>query len=227
MFDKNAKTYYRYAIGEIVLIVIGVLIAVSINKCTTDQNNIEARNKILSKILDDFKKDQELVGEIKVRYDGLKPIFNGFMNETITIDSLKICKSDCRYLISGVSLFRPNLEGFNALKIQAQNLTITDDALSSFVNSYAIKLKELEHQEDNLIQDLNKNLEYWRDNYGWFTDFLKNKDNDAYFEYQLSSDYRNKVGYHHSLYYNNYLVKVGELLELQKEFETIVNQLKD
>jgi len=226
IFDSSFKTYLKYAIGEIILIVIGVLIAVSINRCTTEQNNIEARNKILNKILDDFKKDQELAGTIKARYAENEPIFASFMNETITLDSLQNCK-ECRYIISGISLFRPNLEGFNALKTQSQNLIITDGALSSFVNSYDIKLKELDHQQDNLIQDLNKNLEYWRDNFEWFTDFLKNKDNDSYFKYQLSSDYRNKLGYYHSLYYHNYLVKLEELMELQEEFETIVKELRN
>ena len=226
VFNNSFKTYLKYAIGEVVLIVIGVLIAVSINQCTTDRNNIANRNEILSKVLDDFKKDEVLAKDIRAFYKKREPIFLGFINETITIDSLKTC-NDCQYLISGFRLLRPNLEGFNALKTNVQNLTITNNVLSSFVNSYVIKLDELNHQQDNLINDVNKNLEYWRDNYEWFTEFFNGDKSETYLMYQLSSDYRNKVTYHYSLYYNNYLVKVNELTELQKRFDTIVNELKD
>lgn len=36
---NNIKTYIKYAIGEIILVVIGILIALSINNCNTDRLN--------------------------------------------------------------------------------------------------------------------------------------------------------------------------------------------
>ena len=49
MENKTGK-YFKYAIGEIVLVVIGILIALGINNWKENQANIEEQNLILTNL---------------------------------------------------------------------------------------------------------------------------------------------------------------------------------
>jgi len=53
----------RYAIGEIVLVVIGILIALSINNWNERMKNAETELLYYCRIYDDLKLDKELINE--------------------------------------------------------------------------------------------------------------------------------------------------------------------
>ena len=64
---KTAR-YFKYAIGEIILVVIGILIALQINTWNESrQNNIKERN-IISEIHQEFLKNKEQLAFIKSRH---------------------------------------------------------------------------------------------------------------------------------------------------------------
>jgi hypothetical protein len=53
--EKNKTgTYFKYAIGEIVLVVIGILIALSINNWNENRKNSIEENEILSSLLENL-----------------------------------------------------------------------------------------------------------------------------------------------------------------------------
>ena len=56
--------YSRYAIGEIVLVVIGILIALQINNWNDQKKNTESELIYYSRILDDFNLDKKLIEEL-------------------------------------------------------------------------------------------------------------------------------------------------------------------
>jgi hypothetical protein len=66
LMEKN-KTgkYFKYAIGEIVLVVIGILIALQINNWNTKKNTKLKEKDALSEILQDLKSDNEQLKKIK------------------------------------------------------------------------------------------------------------------------------------------------------------------
>ena len=56
--NKTGK-YLKYAIGEIVLVVIGILIALSINNWNTDRENNNTAMYLLSSLQEDLSNDVE------------------------------------------------------------------------------------------------------------------------------------------------------------------------
>ena len=56
MENKTGK-YFKYAIGEIMLVVIGILIAVQINTLVQNKNNHKLEKQYLSRFLDDLEQD--------------------------------------------------------------------------------------------------------------------------------------------------------------------------
>lgn len=59
--DKKVINYILYAIGEIILVVIGILIAVQINNWNTDRKNKENIKVYYGQILQDLEKDESLM----------------------------------------------------------------------------------------------------------------------------------------------------------------------
>jgi len=61
---KTGK-YLKYAIGEIMLVVIGILIALSINEWNDQRKNAEAERTYYCRILEDFELDKQRIDELK------------------------------------------------------------------------------------------------------------------------------------------------------------------
>ena len=79
--DNQFLKYSRYAIGEIVLVVIGILIAVAINSKYNEVQNKTKIDTILSQIQNDLLidiEDAERIFDIKMKKDSLarKIFFN-------------------------------------------------------------------------------------------------------------------------------------------------------
>jgi hypothetical protein len=64
--DNKPLKYARYAIGEIVLVVIGILIALQINNWNEAKKNYQIEQDFFRDVLDDFQKDRsEMVNNIE------------------------------------------------------------------------------------------------------------------------------------------------------------------
>ena len=61
--------YSRYAVGEIVLVVIGILIALQINECNEISKNDHIEKTFFTDVLDDFEKDRTEMENINGFYD--------------------------------------------------------------------------------------------------------------------------------------------------------------
>ncbi len=57
MENKTGK-YFKYAIGEIVLVVIGILIALGVNNWNENRKLDEIRQNYYSKLIEDFEADK-------------------------------------------------------------------------------------------------------------------------------------------------------------------------
>ena len=62
--ENNVIKYLRYAIGEIVLVVIGILIALQINNWNIKRLNLEKENKYLSEINNNLKSDLLKINDV-------------------------------------------------------------------------------------------------------------------------------------------------------------------
>ena len=81
LMEKNkTRKYLKYAIGEIVLVVIGILIALQINNWNENRKNLIIENTLYSSIISDLKVDEEklniLLDDKKAFQELLFQIFN-------------------------------------------------------------------------------------------------------------------------------------------------------
>jgi hypothetical protein len=141
MEKKNTGKYFKYAIGEIVLVVIGILIALSINNWNTNRLN----NKLEKEILNNLKKD--LILELD-NLDHHKTMQNIWINSGIEI--LKNYDSNDGFLVDEKLLASINdLMIRNAfLPIKPTYQTIENTGQINLINNSNLKEEILIYYKD-------------------------------------------------------------------------------
>ncbi len=216
MENKTVK-YLKYAIGEIFLVIIGILIALQINNWNNQRIEKNKQINILNRVLSDVQNDiQEL--SFTINYlDSIKPIFNKVRNDSITLDLLDQGISRLLTAKYGTSL---NKTGVKQLKetTNKDSLTIQIIELYDNMESYIIPTEnDINDVVDKLIDKL---IEY-----PWYTEWMSKtitKDNSSkeLQDYFLTSmEYKHRVFYFYQLIYNNYYPGLDFALSSLKSIE--------
>jgi hypothetical protein len=176
--DNKPLKYLRYAIGEIVLVVIGILIALQINNWNEERKNYLKLTTILNIILEDIKEDainlKTAIDDLtetnkKTKLFLLQQDFNGF-----TRDSLE----------NRLETFNVNIDyqtnGFEYLR----NSGITDygtygEVIKSIIWYYDNKLINLKIRENSYNQAVTNGDNFWRYNQNYY-EFNYDKDLNSY-----------------------------------------------
>lgn len=223
--QKKIGGYLRYAIREVMLIVIGILIAVSINNWNEEERERKILNKIFTALIDDIKQDTTEVGIILDFYKKKEETFLKMLNDKFDKDEIGECEL-CPRLISTRRLFTINKRGFQQL-IEYKDLAVSqeDTLVLDIVNFYVIMIGEVENLNNLIDEDVYGNLAYWRDHYPWFASFSQGKlEYESMSYFTKSEEYRNKVALHYILIYENYL---PVLHSFQTSAETILKSLNE
>ena len=191
--ENKTGRYFKYAIGEIVLVVIGILIALQINTWNENKKTTEIENKILIEISNGLEKDLIDVGINKnghilglnaIRY--WTKIIN---NEKVNIDSIQIQYH--RLLRNFVSV--QNTSGYESLKSRGLEIVKNDSLRLEIISLYEenyniIKNIEEEYHENKFYKNYYKEI-----NSLISSNFIyDNKGNLESFELPLSLSQENK-----------------------------------
>ena len=66
--ENKLRSYFKYALGEIILVVIGILIAVSINNWNEGRKQEKALANILAVLVEDIKSDTAEASQVIDHY---------------------------------------------------------------------------------------------------------------------------------------------------------------
>ena len=165
--DNKPLKYARYAIGEIVLVVIGILIALYINNWNEDRiqaNELEGLKKgIANAISSDIKYLNLIKSGRKDIGEKADSIFNNYINS----QNSALTFGDYAYISNGfreiknIIYYQPNTSSFEALKnsILLSKLQGTD--LELLLSSYYDAGKRLQKKEEDYNNSLNADYENW------------------------------------------------------------------
>lgn len=166
--ENKAAKYMRYAIGEIMLVVIGILIALQINIWNDRRVKKTEISKVYVSIMEEMENDILLL-------DDYLPIFN-WKNATLK----KIVREDISMeeWTNNDSLFR-SFYSFPDFEISKQrfellkNKIATDDKtkslnkrISDFYHKHAVNLN-MKSKEASI--SFNRNISYWEENEEWLS----------------------------------------------------------
>ena len=134
---KTSK-YLKYAIGEIVLVVIGILIALSINNWNQNRmNNIEERD-YYCKFLDDVRQDHEMLNDqkeiAKLRLHHSNKLLQNLQKDNVDLADLV---NDMKLSVQSINAnLEPTKTAFEDLKSSGSLKIIKDDAIKNKLSNY-------------------------------------------------------------------------------------------
>ena len=196
----NNKTikYFKYAIGEIILVVIGILIALSINNWNENRKNNNELSKILIFVKNDLKADtlglKRPLENYKKTNLNIQKILDKEIRksyfDTISKANFETCEFCNHQSVVYHHIFIQN-KGIELLK---KFTSTSSDTLISNILSFHNIYEEYFNDNNNQIKSLARENGALLEKYNWYTDFRAKKYNSDFISYiSESNEYRNKI----------------------------------
>jgi Family of unknown function (DUF6090) len=224
--DKTSK-YIKYAIGEIVLVVIGILIALQINNWNEHRKSNDSLNTIYSLVKEDLKSD---IKEITYILEITKPkqvIMDKILDGNMTETEFRNCEI-CLSLLNGYPDWAVDLRGYNLLNNYLTNDHPNQNPLQVKITQfYTTYLEEFRGDDKIRSENLINNLFEFQKNTNWYADMVTDRSYEGYIEYALQSqDFKNRVATYYILHYTIYIPLLeGFIKEAQNIIEEIDQKL--
>ena len=211
--EGKTSRYLKYAIGEIILVVIGILIALSINNWNENQKQKKQLDAIYTTVEQNLKTDLK---NIKVPIEFFKTLdstltkilttnystsFLDSINETNYLTCIP-CKSN----INRYESFEKQDNGLELLKKYEDNESINGNEFSQdIIKFYTTQGKNLTTFSELLIKETYSNLKYY-EQFPWYSDYSLGKYNPDAIAYFLNDqNYKNKAANFKIFIGRNYL----------------------
>lgn len=164
--ENRVSKYLLYAFGEIFLVVIGILIALSINNANYARKERRELNNYLLKISNDVTRDLKQIAELKIRRDNVRAkAIQSFklllINDLSKIELIRegeICFIEFYFI--------PNRSGFEGIKTSTYLGEINNSKLDSLLTGYYAAVDLIENREkgyntfiEEMEADLNKSVD--------------------------------------------------------------------
>lgn len=166
--ENKFSKYLLYAIGEIILVVIGILIALSINNWNVEYQNNKQEREILTLLLKEYNNNLNQINQkIDIRDDILRSCFT-LLNYGKDYENLNISDSIDIHLLR-ITLrptFDPELSVTDELINTGKLYLLDNKELRNDVSGFSSSLSELK-EEEVIIVDYTENqiMPFLRENY--------------------------------------------------------------
>ncbi len=206
--QSKIRNYSFYAIGEIFLVVIGILIALQINNWNENRKNEIKINTLFKTVLKDLETDVKKINYILNLISDKDSVANSILNNDKELENNALNKN----FISFPSVFYQSNNGYTTLMENVDNIPEKYIDLTNNLHPlYGILSQQL---KDNLksIYDLIIEIEqHYAFNMPWYSDELQKKSNpEASDHYNTNSVYKNLVALYQKRI-NNYELELSIL----------------
>lgn len=222
--ESKFSRYLVYAVGEIVLVVIGILIAIQINGWNEERKNEKQLKTIFNTILTDLVQDTAEVKMILDNYNLREPVFKAVLNDSATMVDYQT-KPFYGVLITSYVPFSMEKKGYHLLnEFNNFNGKGMDTVAATVTQFYGGFIKIIDDNEAAIKKDVMNNLDHWKNTKPWFADISINKPVPGFFNYVLNDpDYKNRVAYHSAFVYTNH---VPVLKAFNQQASHLINMIK-
>ncbi len=153
--ENKFSKYLIYAIGEIILVVIGILIALSINNWNEQRKQQKIEQEYLLSLQSEFNTNMDKlnfsIAENEAIIKGINGLLNLFDNEVLDSVSNKYLKETFRSVLGNQMSFKPSTGVLNDI-ISSGNLNlIANQKLRQRLASFESSLDFLKLQENNAL----------------------------------------------------------------------------
>ena len=200
--DNRPLKYMRYAIGEIALVVIGILIALSINNWNERKKNQEKLMNIFIEIQNDLSKDILRLDEILIWYKKTDSLIYLVLNDSLTMEDYKDNPN-----ISQITYFYESFDihanGFNNLMNNLNYIESTHQPIvDKLKNLYTENKNNTDKFNEEIVDQILMNLKNLGETKKWASKRLYGLTSEMREYYLNDPFYINSVNYFNILLYN-------------------------
>jgi hypothetical protein len=160
--ENKFSKYLLYAIGEIVLVIIGILIALQINNANTERKeNKELQSyfkNIEKNILFDIKNIEEIISKRKATSVNAKTYLQLLEKENFSAEELFDAFGNNNDNIFIEFYFQPDQSGFDALTNSGYLNKITGTEIETKLYEYNYHIKKI-HEQEKSMNEFIENME--------------------------------------------------------------------
>ncbi|WP_042271792.1 hypothetical protein [Nonlabens sp. Asnod3-H03] len=227
---RSFRKYLLYAIGEIVLVVAGILIALWLNnknaQAKIEQDNLKHAQTVLT-YMDQHIQELDMVME---QYEAFEPIISKIIY-TPTDEPISNCEN-CNQMLFG--FLYPEIDNRAAVRsdmIRSDNdsLSLLSQKITADYNAYS-KISDIYIKSAQNV--LHENMNYLKDNNSWFTAFISQGEcnDDCMTYFNESYDYRNRVTYFNLIVFDAYQFELyqfrDQLKEHREHLQNIIHEIE-
>ena len=214
--NNRFRKYLVYAIGEIVLVIIGILIALNLNNRSAEKK-LEAKVELIFEdIMEELISDIDATFNIMEFYARRDSVMRLVLEDKITYDQYKENQTPHLYgLINFSSSANLTQNGYDNLVL---NLDAVPPKLKPVIGDlnilYKTNKKWLQAAEDAIIDTQNKHSDFLKNNFSWYYQDLNSEGGwKNRVEYYLTYRYKNEV----KNYYENGKNQLREAFKYRKK----------
>ena len=208
--EEKTNKYLKYAIGEIVLVVIGILIALSINNWNQSRQKSKVLNNIYRTVAEDLKNDSSEVAMVLNFMHERKAIFEKILNDSLKVQDIE--ENDIiSSILTDIRVLNIEKRGYNLLGRFDENMVGEKDSLAfRIINFYGSSIFFAEKVETIIIDDLIKTNDRWK-NQDWYANIMQNKKDVTFTNYMLTNkEFKNLCAFRYSIFYENYVPTIEQ-----------------
>ncbi|MBD10871.1 MAG: hypothetical protein CMO82_08130 [Winogradskyella sp.] len=222
-FANKVSSYLVYAIGEIALVMIGILLALYVNNWNENRKLKSVINNTLSTISYDLEADTLSANTIIEFYKKNLEDSNRILNNEITPENYMDCLN-CFNLVTVYQPFAIQTKGFEQLKrLTDETNTQKDSLISDITRLYSVYTPIIDKNNDRMETIVMKNF-YELEKFPWFIDLATNKLSEEVIKYYTTSeDYKKRVASHRMLAVGNHL---GATQKYKEDAIELINRIK-
>lgn len=208
MKNKTTK-YFKYAIGEILLVVIGILIALTINNWNENRKQQNEFTTILKTIKQDLKRDTLVAGSIIKYYQIIEKNSLKIINKEVNRNNYEE-HPQVRSLVSIYKSFPIQTKGFEMAKNYRNTNAIKNDSIFTIISQFYIPfIQIIDDSNDFIKKEVFSNIETYKE-YDWYVDWSIGKFTPEMIIYFTESEeYRKQVASHNLLAGKNHMLFVS------------------
>jgi len=215
--------YLAYALGEIILVMIGILLALQVNNWN-EQRTLQGKiTSIYAIVKSDLELDIVMIDEVIATMSPEESVLKRIMDGDMTLEDYQNCDK-CEFVVGGFPDITLKSRGLTLLEDNSTLFDIENDSLFIRVNEfYSYFITEIAVDMEEIEIDYSDNFAYWKTNKTWFPDNLFGIKNSEFVNYALNSpDYLNRVATWRRLYFVNYL---GHLKDYKESASLLIEDL--
>lgn len=220
--------YLKYAFGEIVLVIIGILIALSINNWNQEQQQKKVLNNIYAIIKSDLLQDIKNIDNIIKASQLIEKDYLAIINQTRKKEDFIGCKN-CIYVNFGFPNLKLRKNGSELLQNYNQQNNTSNDSLSFKLNNLYLDLSNnISIDLEEIAANSNSFLEIVKYTQPWFADLDFRgvaTYSDDFIEYALTDfGYRNTAKVIYVMYFKKYIPHLKEYRTKSLEIIALIDK---